>query len=472
MMLMHRFAFCLCLGLISTGPAFGADAPTRKDLLALQFYASSDDQNAVQAELTRLQSVFPNWSPPNDLAKLFQRDADLGKLIDRIYVEIAEERFEAARTTIQETELAFPEWQKPDEMMQLLRVSEAQKAINAAWKMDDLGTVVAITTQEPGLLTCERVNNAWILAEAYLRTGREENARAVYSAIIGRCDEKSILVATIEKADPILSERELTTMVAEARASLPNHEADFVALEKRLLAGRTTGPAQRAMHAGTSRAPAKSLRPVERTFERVALAQARNESPSALQRPVPAAFTGVSDALYQAVETAAWQRCLELTHGNTTPSVLAQRGWCAYNAERPLEALSAFRTAHAAMAPSDEQRDTGYGILLAMLKLGQTDLVARDAMRMPLTHDQRVEIEGQILDRRGVAAFEAGQHEQAIAFIEEHKRITGSIRRDLEMIRGYALLNLGRRQEARAVFETLHAQLATQRTSAALRAAR
>ncbi|SDY78758.1 hypothetical protein SAMN05444340_11814 [Citreimonas salinaria] len=477
-------ALALVAALVAAPFAAPADEPTREDLLALQFYASNDDTRAVEAELERLRAAFPAWSPPSDLDTLFRRDADLGRLIDGIYADIALGRFDAARAGIANAQTHFPEWPVPDEMTTLLRVSEAQHAMDAAEAAGDRTAVIAIAAREPGLLTCARVNNAWILAEAYAESGRRDEARDIHAAIVERCDDKALLIATLEKADPLLTEDGLADLTERAITRAPADRAAFEALEARLLAGRGAdggadgdAPPRLAAASGGARAPARSLRPVLRNDARAVSAQAAPRLAETPSRPQPARASGaasatVSDELTRAVRSASWQQCLRLTQGQRAPAILAQRGWCAYNAERPLEALDAFRNAYGQMSGAEERRDTGYGILLAMLKLGQNDLVARDAANMPLTYEQRVEVEGQILDRRGVAAYEAGDYDRAIAFILEHQRVTGKTRRDLEMIRGYSLLKLGQRQEARAIFEQLHAQLATQETAAALRAAR
>lgn len=86
---------------------------------------------------------------------------------------------------------------------------------------------------------------------------------------------------------------------------------------------------------------------------------------------------------------------------------------------------------------------------------------ARVAAAAPLTRTQRIEIEGQILDQRGVKAYDTGDYARAIAFFEAHERLTGVTRRDLALLKGYALVNQGQRAAAREVFLALHAQLAT-----------
>ena len=87
---------------------------------------------------------------------------------------------------------------------------------------------------------------------------------------------------------------------------------------------------------------------------------------------------------------------------------------------------------------------------------------------MDFTPDQRLDIESQILDKRGVAAYNRRDYGRAIAYFNELERVTGVVRRDLALLRGYAYLNSGQKAQARAEFQKLHNQMATQASRRAL----
>jgi tetratricopeptide (TPR) repeat protein len=176
----------------------------------------------------------------------------------------------------------------------------------------------------------------------------------------------------------------------------------------------------------------------------------------------------VLSSVQSAAQRGAWAQCLALSAGSTNVQVIYQRGWCAYNADRPMEAIASFRQAAGRGPTPETRRDATYGLLLSMLRLNMTEQAARVAAAAPLTRTQRIEIEGQILDQRGVKAYETGDYARAVAFLEAHERLTGVTRRDLALLRGYALVNLGRRAAARDLFLKLHSQLATPETRRAL----
>lgn len=101
-----------------------------------------------------------------------------------------------------------------------------------------------------------------------------------------------------------------------------------------------------------------------------------------------------------------------------------------------------------------------------------TEEAARLAAATDLTFQQRREVEAIILDQRGVRAYQLKEYRRAIAFLTAYEDLTGGLRRDLAIMRGYAYLNLGKRTEAKRIFTELNNQLATPETRAGLNASR
>jgi outer membrane protein assembly factor BamD (BamD/ComL family) len=103
--------------------------------------------------------------------------------------------------------------------------------------------------------------------------------------------------------------------------------------------------------------------------------------------------------------------------------------------------------------------------------MNMTEQGAQVGSRVRLTDTQRAEVESIVLDQRGVKAYRNGNHRQAIAYFDALKQLKGGLRRDLSILRAYALLNSGQRVEAKNEFERLHSQLATAETRQGLNAA-
>ncbi|WP_020038797.1 hypothetical protein [Salipiger mucosus] len=460
-----------------------AQTPTDADLEALRFYIAEDNEQAIRSEIRRLQLRYPDWTAPEDLTRL-QRGVP-AETIDRIYSQIADGDFDGARSTIERTSTAYPEWTPSAQLLQTLSIGEAQERFSEAVSAGNGTAAVRIARSNPELLRCERVNNAWLLAEQYVALGQSGAALEVYRATARSCTDSDILIATLEKSAAVASVAQLAELAEAARAQAPSAAGRITTVEDRLRAGivatgvtrpRVAGPAGSQTSTVTDlpasrTTPLASLRPVARPQ---GLATRRPTVSAARPRPIGggAAASGGGPAVLsrarQAADRGDWSRCLALTADSQHGAVLSQRGWCALNSNRPMEALSDFRVA-AARAPTAQTRlDSSYGMALAMLRLDMVDDAAAVAARTHFDKAQRLEIESQILDKRGVAAYQRQEYRRAIAYFDELERVTGIVRRDLALLRGYAYLNSGQRSAAKAEFLRLHEQMSTPASRRAL----
>lgn len=149
-------------------------------------------------------------------------------------------------------------------------------------------------------------------------------------------------------------------------------------------------------------------------------------------------------------------------------AILSQRGWCALNVDRPMQALSDFRRAAALAKTAPERQDSHYGMAITMLQLDMVDQAAQIASSTNFDQRQRLDVESQILDKRGVMAYNREDYKQAIAYFDEYERLTNVIRRDLAMLRGYAYLNSNQQKKAAAEFSRLNSQMSTPASRQAL----
>lgn len=463
------YALAIALSILSA-PLL-AQTPTAEDLEALRFYLSEDNQAAVNSEIRRLQLQYPDWEVPDDFDDLGGNVP--GEMIDRIYQQIAAGNFGEARSSIADIAREYPGWSPSTELLEDLSISEAQDSFDQALAAGNSAMAIGVAQRNPGLLRCERINNAWLLAEQYELTGDTDAAISLYTGIAQSCTDSDLLIATLEKAASIASLEELSHLANLARQQAPGAADRLSSVESRLRAGLVAqgqmpqveitpplGPAfDRGALAGTS--PERSLRPVGRP-------QRASSQPSPVRNRTHTAPSGSLAQARSAAERGDWLTCLAMTEGSRDPETIGQRGWCAMNADRPMEALSDFRDAANRAPTSQGRRDASYGQALVLLRLNMVDQAATVAASTHFTPEQRREIEGQILDKRGVSAYNRRDYARAIAYFDELERITGVVRRDLAMLRGYAYLNSGKKARARAEFQKLHDQMATSESRRAL----
>ena len=120
---------------------------------------------------------------------------------------------------------------------------------------------------------------------------------------------------------------------------------------------------------------------------------------------------------------------------------------------RPVEAAAAFKQAYE-RGGADVQRDAAWGQSLALLRNGLVDEAAVAATKAPQDGKRSVELEEALLTRRATDFFQAGRYVESLLALDQRARIAPE-RLDLMAMRGYAYLNIGRKRDARRVFQAL-----------------
>lgn len=452
---MNRSLPLAVLLLMAALPLRAQQAPGPEELLALNFYVQQQDSTAIEAELRRLRQIYPQWEPPADLGQIVQTEPS--REIDDIFALIARSDFQAARAAIASARAKYPGWTVPEDMLALLATGEGQVALDQALEAGNTALALEVASGVPGLLRCDRVNNAWRIAEAQTKDGRPGDSLATYRAILSACGTPSELLSTLEKADKVASADELLTLFAIVADRFPALTRELDPLLARLLAGRGPGPADGpGAVAGTTGTASRATQPPPR----------RGDGSAPAAAP-PSGSGGVSAA----AAAGDWARCMALSQGAQAAATVYQRGWCASNLDRPAEAIAAFQTALAGRLDATQRRDARYGMALSYLKMGMTEEAARLNAATEFTRTQRVDIERQILDQRAVRAFKSRKYRQTVGYLDELERVAGGIRRDLAILRAYAYLNSGNRAEARRQFMALNTQMSTRETREGLAAA-
>ncbi len=468
--------------------AWAQDAPEADDLRALRYYIQQDETAAIAAEIRRLGIEFPGWTPPEDLT-ILEAVAPTTE-IDDIFARIARGDLTGARRVLAATRTTFPDWTPPADMIGLLETGEAQRNFDAAIAGSDPTAALRIALDAPELLRCNRVNNAWRLAELEEASGDRTAALGAYQQIVGACNSVSDVVATIEKAASVATEDQLRALVAVARRRLPASISTFDDLLTRLLAGGvgTAPSAAPATRPTATPAPATLPATPPRTLATVPSAPPPRVSPPAAA-PATGAVVSTTPAVSPlaslrrtgdgrigqvraAARAADFRTCAARSVAPRSLDVAYERAWCVYNLDRPLEALALFTAAAGANLGGTIPRDARYGMALSLLARDMTDAASRIAAATDFDIEQRRTVEGIILDQRGVRSYQQEDFAQAIIYFNGLETLDGTLRRDLSILRAYAYLNSGDRETARREFQRLHDELATDQTRIGLAAAR
>lgn len=470
----RRIALAALVSLVAGSP-LSAQSVSESDLAALRYFLSIGDEQAVRAEKERLQEEFPDVEIDALLEDLTQRSDQVDT--SQIWELIARSEYEGARELIARTRQEQPSWSPPDELLNVLNERQGQTNFDTAIAEDDLTAALATIGEFPDLLTCQRVNNAWQLAELQARNERVDSAISTYSGILSTCTTSDYVIATLQKASQVGTESQVAALFETARERNPSMRSRLADLESELapLIGRQDMVNGTAMDSASSTsstasrsggpAPVTSLRP-EYRGNRVAPARVSRTARDAPVpvNPAPAPSTGrqapagggsLSSAA-AAADREDWATCLRLTNGNQSAQMLSQRGWCAMNMGRPLEAIRAFQTAAANTGDAQLARDSNYGAILAYLEADMVREAADLSRRASLSAQQRQTTDKSILSQLALQSFDNRRYNETVAYVDRLSRETGGLDRGMAMLRGYALLHSGRKPQARQQFMAVH----------------
>ena len=185
----------------ATQPGSQAAPQPKVDESALRYFASRGDKARLQAEISRLQALYPNWVPPADPLAIPQGG---DKQLESMWQLYSEGRYAELRKAIADRQAADTAWQPPADLLDRLDVAEARSRLVNASNLKQYATVVQIGADTPSLLTCSDIDVLWRVAEAFARTERAERAQDAYAYILKSCTNPQERLATIQKASGLL----------------------------------------------------------------------------------------------------------------------------------------------------------------------------------------------------------------------------------------------------------------------------
>ena len=198
----------------ATQPGSQAAPQPKVDESALRYFASRGDKARLQAEISRLQALYPNWVPPADPLAIPQGG---DKQLESMWQLYSEGRYAELRKAIADRQAADTAWQPPADLLDRLDVAEARSRLVNASNLKQYATVVQIGADTPSLLTCSDIDVLWRVAEAFARTERAERAQDAYAYILKSCTNPQERLATIQKASGLLPYEPMQILLALER---------------------------------------------------------------------------------------------------------------------------------------------------------------------------------------------------------------------------------------------------------------
>lgn len=192
-------------------PAQAAGNVPKVDESALRYFASRGDKARLQAEISRLQTLYPNWTPPADPLAIPQNS---DKQLEAMWQFYSEGRYAEVRKAIADRQAADAGWQAPTDLLERLDIAEARTRLVNASDLKQYATVIDIGAKTPSLLTCSDIDILWRVAEAFIRTDRAARGQDAYKYILKTCTNPQERLATVQKASALLPYEPMQDLLA------------------------------------------------------------------------------------------------------------------------------------------------------------------------------------------------------------------------------------------------------------------
>ncbi|WP_372521412.1 MULTISPECIES: hypothetical protein [Aurantimonas] len=212
-------------------PAFsidgGADAQTGSgdrsgiDESALRYYAEQRNLERVGAEIRRLKTLYPAWTPPADL---FAPKSDVDE--QPLWDLFAAGRFAEVRSRIATYQAQHPTYRPSADLATKLDDADARQRIKASFEAGDWSSSLAAARERPSLLVCAEMDVLWQVGEAFARSGDLARAFDLYGYVLTTCDNPGERLATMQKAALLLPQKGVDALITFGR-TLANGSREF-----------------------------------------------------------------------------------------------------------------------------------------------------------------------------------------------------------------------------------------------------
>ncbi|MTH99564.1 tetratricopeptide repeat protein [Roseibium sp. RKSG952] len=182
-------------GSLASAPDLDPDNK-RVDETALRYYARNGEIARVSAEIRRLQSLYPEWEPPEDIYDTDRVILDEQPLWDLFAAGKTQELYAKIREYVREN----PGYRPSNELTRQIVLEDARRKIKTASDSKDYPAVIEVASRNPELLVCAEIDMIWRTAEALNKTGNTDQSLDAYYYILANCRNPAERRATVQKA--------------------------------------------------------------------------------------------------------------------------------------------------------------------------------------------------------------------------------------------------------------------------------
>lgn len=166
------------------------------DESALRYYAKHNQVDRMEAEIRRLQALYPDWQVPDDLTS----DKPYAGEEQPLWDLYAADKLPELERAIAERRAQEPGWEPSAELNAKLKIKQQRALLLQASDARQWDKVIDIAAANPVLTDCSDVEVLWRLAEAYNGISRASRSEEVYKYILSNCSVPQERLATVRKA--------------------------------------------------------------------------------------------------------------------------------------------------------------------------------------------------------------------------------------------------------------------------------
>lgn len=203
----------------------------------LRQYAKEGDFARVDAEVRRLQLLYPEWVPPSDLYGEPPEDP-LNSEIDLGYLWAVYETgdMRAVEDEIDILKRLNSGWQPPAELQRQVRATKIRQRFKSASEAKDWSSIINVYQANPGAFACSdiMIESIWWAADAFAQTSQPAKAKEIYGRVLNECRAPDLRLSTLEKAMSQMSDDDLESLFQQEEAKYrgQEQEARFSAIKK------------------------------------------------------------------------------------------------------------------------------------------------------------------------------------------------------------------------------------------------
>lgn len=162
-----------------------------------EFVMPNNDINPIE-EIENIPKTIP-FIPPVQKKMLAKPDERL------LWQLLKAEKYDELQNEINKLKKKYKTWLPPIEMTSILKDREGEKILKKAKKENNWHLIIDCYTSYPNLFIKSRLDNLWLLAEAYSHIENEDKAIEIYKDILNSNSDAEIILATVYKAKEIIS---------------------------------------------------------------------------------------------------------------------------------------------------------------------------------------------------------------------------------------------------------------------------